>query len=100
METLVPIRHQLVPVPTCSEIQWSCGTGTTLPGNGTQVLLEYQWSFGTSATLIGIGTTLTSTGTNMLFLQDLRGIMILVQGHARLLTPTLSSLMWIVFKPT
>ena len=62
-------------------------------GTGTQVLLENQWSF-------GIGTTLTGTSTNMRSLQDLRGISIFVQGHARLLIPTSRSLMWIVFKPT
>ena len=60
---------------------------------GTQVLLENQWTFGTD-------TTLTSIGTNMRSLQDLRGISILEQGHARLLIPTLRSLMWVVFKPT
>ena len=32
-------------------------------------------------------------------LQDLRGISILVQGHACLLVPTSRSLMWIVFSP-
>ena len=45
----------------------------------------------------GTGTTLTGTGTNMRSLQDLRGISILVQGYARILIPTLRSLMW---KPT
>ena len=62
-------------------------------GIGTQVMLEYQWTFGTS-------TTLTGTDTNMRSLQNLSAISILVQGHARLLSPTLRSLMWIVFKPT
>ena len=62
-------------------------------GIGTKVLLEDQWSFST-------GTTLAGTGTNMRSLQGLRGISILVQGHVRLLIPTLRSLMWIVFKPT
>ena len=62
-------------------------------GTSTEALLENQWSFGT-------GTTLTGTGTNMRSLQDLRGISILVQGYARILIPTLRSLMWIVFKPT
>ena len=76
----------LVPVPSQS-------------GIGTEVLLENQWSFGTG-TSYGIGTILTSTGTNMLSLQDLRRISILVQRHARLLIPTSRSLMWIVFKPT
>ena len=57
------------------------------------MLLEYQWTFGT-------GTTLTGTGTSMRSLQDLSKISILGQGHARLLIPTLRSLMWIVFKPT
>ena len=57
------------------------------------MLLKNQWGFST-------GTTQTSTGTNMRYLQDLRGILILVQGHARLLIPTSRSLMWIVFKPT
>ena len=62
-------------------------------GTDTQVLLENQWTFGT-------GTTLTGTGTNMQSLQNLRGILILVQGQARLLIPTSRSLMWVVFKPT
>ena len=62
-------------------------------GTDTQVLLENQWTFGT-------GTTLTGTGTNMQSLQNLRGILILVQGKARLLIPTSRSLMWVVFKPT
>ena len=83
----------VVPVPTCSEEQWSGGTGTKYSGTGTQRLLEYQWTFGTS-------TTLTGTGTNMRSLQDLRGISILVQGHACLSIPTSRSLMRIVFKPT
>ena len=69
-------------------------------GIGTKVLLEDQWSFGTGTTLAGTGTTLVGIGTNMRSLQYLRGILILVQGHARLLIPTLRSLMWIVFKPT
>ena len=57
------------------------------------MLLKNQWGFST-------GITLTGIGTNMRSLQDLRGISILVQGHTRLLIPTLRSLMWIVFKPT
>ena len=67
--------------------------GPNKSGTGTQVLLENQWSFGTDTTLIG-------TGTNMRSLQNLRGISILVQGHACLLIPTSRSLMWIIFKPT
>ena len=55
--------------------------------------MEYQYTLGTS-------TTLTGTGTNMQSLRDLSRISILVQGHARLSTTILRSLMRIVFKPT
>ena len=51
--------------------------------------MEYQYTFGTS-------TTLTGTGNNMQSLWDLSIISILVQGHARLSTTTLRSLMRIV----
>ena len=78
---------------TGTHMQWSSGTGTKDSGTSTPRLLEYQCTFGT-------GTTLTSTDTNMRTLQDLSGILILVQGHARLSIPTLRSLMRIVFKPT
>ena len=69
-----------------THMQWSSGTGTKDSGTGTPRLLEYQCTFG--------------TGTNMRSLQDLSGILILVQGHARLSIPTSRSLMRIVFKPT
>ena len=78
---------------TGTHMQWSNGTGTKNSGTGTPRLLEYQCTFGTS-------TTLTGTGTNMRSVQDLSGISILVQGHARLSIPTLRSLMRIIFKPT
>ena len=78
---------------TDTHMQWSNGTGTTLTGTSTLRLLEYQCTFGTD-------TSLTGTSTNMRSLQDLSGISILVQGHARLLITTLRSLMRIVFKPT
>ena len=55
--------------------------------------MENQCTFGTD-------TTLTCIGTNMQSLQELSGISILVQGHARLSIPTSRSLMRIVFKPT
>ena len=52
--------------------------------------MKYKWTFGTG----------TGTGTNMRSLQDLSGISIFVQGHARLSIPTSRSLMRSVFKPT
>ena len=76
-----------------THMQWNSGIDTKDNGTGTLRLLEYQCTFGTGTTLIGIGT-------NMRSLQDLSGISILVQGHARLSIPTLRSLMRIVFKPT
>ena len=44
-------------------------------------------------------TTLNGTDTNTQSLQNLNGISILVQGHARLSITTSRSLMRIVFKP-
>ena len=78
---------------TSTHMQWSNGTGTKYSGTGTPRLLEYQCTFGT-------GTTLTGTSTNMRSLQDLSGISIFVQGHARISITTSRSLMRIVFKPT
>ena len=67
-------------------MQWNSDTGTKDSGTGTPRLLKYQCTFG--------------TGTNMRSLQDLSGILILVQGYARLLIHTSRSLMRIVFKPS
>ena len=78
---------------TGTHMQWSNGTGTKYSGTDTLRLLEYQCTF-------GIGTTLTGTSANKRSLQELSGISILVQGHARLSITTLRSIMRIVFKPT
>ena len=76
------------------------GTGTKSGGIGTHIHLRCSGVLVPVPYQGGTGITLTGTSTEVRYLQDLRGISILVQGHAHLLIPTSRSLMWMVFKPT